>query len=86
MLKVLGMAMNMKISNYFDYFENWRPQFFNEDLFKDFSKKTFKSEQDLKDTNDSYTQYLQKMRDDEKIYGMLLYEVDQFLVTPERDD
>ena len=86
MLKVLGMALNMKISNYFDYFENWRPQFFNEDMFRDFSRGAFKTEQDIIDTNQGYQDYLAKMREEEKIYGMLLYEVEQFLVTPEREE
>ena len=26
-LKVLGMALNIKVSNYFDYFKNWLDKF-----------------------------------------------------------
>lgn len=76
MLKVLGMAMNMKISNYFDFCTNWRPQFFNSDKFKDFSNKNFKTEQDIIETNESYKKYLDDLRENDCIYGMLLYEVE----------
>ena len=36
-LKVLGMAMNLKISNYFDYCYDWKALLFDQETYQDFS-------------------------------------------------
>lgn len=37
LLKILGLALNLKFSNYFDYFKNWRAKLYDEENFFNFS-------------------------------------------------
>ena len=85
MMKVLGMAMNMRISNYFDYFDNWRPCLFNSEWYEDFSNKDFRSEQDLIDTNNAYANYVEKVWKKQYL-GIYLFMLPDYLeVRPDKE-